>query len=363
MLSATSSTANPSHLATADPFNEPIHAGKRCENLIGQKRHQLEILSFSRTEKLPGRDRLTHWNVSCTCGTVFEVSGRQFKKRTACHRCENIAKFQRSFKPTKHQKFKLVGFSHRRPTTTGAAGAYVWNCLCNCGQKFKVSSNHLIKTKNCPKCSLSKLSKQTIGRRFSSRKKNNPTPRIIKLLTECYEYTGPDLNKHRKAPTLDTISAKTGWRPSALRDLATQLGLAKTLARPLRPWTEAEVATLIRVRKATLSGIKSILQRQKSTRSRNEIRDKLLELTHLDHQDSYTFKEVLSLLGLIKHKKLRALLRPVNDPDQTKPYTRAEIRAFLLDQPDQYQLAKLDKTFFTLLILKDSFNQPARIAA
>jgi hypothetical protein len=362
MLSATPSTSNPNTPAPAGSFYEPVHSGRQRENLIGQKRHKLEVVSFSRTEKQPGRDRLTHWNVSCTCGTIFELSGRQFKKRTACHHCENVARFQRSFKPTKKQKFKLVGFSHRRTTPTGTPGAYIWNCLCACGQEFKVSSNHLKGTNNCPKCSLKKVSKQTIGRR-TSRKKYHPTSRVIKLLNESYGYTGPDLNKHKKAPTLATISAKTGWHPSALRDLATQLGLSKTLARPLRQWTEQEVATLIRMRKATLKGIKDVLRKQKSTRSQNEIRDKLLELTHRDHPDSYTFKEILSLLGLTKHKKLRALLRPVNDSVATKFYTRAEIKAFLLTHPDQYQLAKLDKVFFTMLILKNNFNHSVSIAA
>lgn len=362
MLSATPSTSNPNTPAPAGSFYEPIHSGRQRENLIGQKRHKLQVVSFSRTEKQPGRDRLTHWNVSCTCGSIFELSGRQFKKRTACHHCENIAKFQRSFKPTKKQKFKLIGFSHRRPTPTGTPGAYIWECLCACGHQFQVSSNHLKRTNHCPKCSLKKVSQQTIGRR-TSRKKYHPTPRVIKLLNQCYGYTGPDLNKHKKAPTLATISQKTGWHPSALRDLATELGLAKTLARPLRPWTEEELTTLRRVRKATLSGIKSILHKQHYTRSRIEIRDKLIELTHLDHQDTYTFKEILSLLGLTKHKKLRALLRPVNDPNSTKPYTRAEIKTFLLNHPDQYQLAMLDKVFFTMLVLKESFNQSEGIAA
>jgi hypothetical protein len=356
MLPVTSSTSTPDHPASHGSFHEPIHSGRRRENLTGQKQHKLEVLGISRTEKQPGRDRLTHWNVSCTCGTVFELSGRQFKKRTACHRCENIAKFQRSFKPTKEQKFKLVGFSHRRPTPKGTPGAYIWNCLCDCGENFKVSSNHLLKTKNCPKCSLSKVSKQTIGRRFSSRKKYQPNQRVIKLLTECYCYTGPDLNKHRKAPTLATISETTGWHPSALRDLATQLGLAKTLGRPLRPWTKEETDTLVRVRKATLRGIKGVLHKQKYTRSQNEIRDKLLELAHREHPDSYTLNEIFSLLGLTKHKNLQTLLRPVNGSGSIKPYTRAEIKTFLLNHPDQYQLAKLDKVFFAMLVLKDDFN-------
>lgn len=54
MHSAISPTSNQNNPAPAGSFHEPILSGRRRENLIGQKQHKLEVLSFSRTEKQPG---------------------------------------------------------------------------------------------------------------------------------------------------------------------------------------------------------------------------------------------------------------------------------------------------------------------
>jgi hypothetical protein len=332
----------------------------RIQNLTGARRGKLYVQGLAHSRKLPGRDRVTYWRVKCDCGALMEMQAREFMNHTACRRCEHIEEFLAHFKPGPGQDFTLVGFSHYQLYSSGKSGTYVWDFLCgDCNKPFKAPSNKLAKVKCCPDCAILRVGRRARG--VPREKKNVPTPEIIRLVKEAYNYTGADSRKASEAPTLRKIAAQIGWKVSALRDLAITLGLSRPESRPLRLWVPKETAIVSELRQTSYGYIKTVLGKQGFTRSRNEIRDKITELNHLDHSPLYTPEEIAPLLGfdgpqtvvhLIKQGKLLSTKTSKNGEPLV---ARKKLRLFLLERTDDYTLADVDRVFFTMLVLKNSF--------
>jgi hypothetical protein len=205
-----------------------------------------------------------------------------------------------------------------------------------------------------------------LGRPRPAKKKNIPNERIIRLLRQSYAFKGDATNKSKAGLTLKKLAQKTGWTVAGLRDLATTLGLSQTThGRPQRPWHPDEIEIVRKTQIGSLNHSKALLRRKHFVRSSNEIRDKRTELAHLGHSDCYSSAEASRLLGFNGPKAINALIdRGQLKKDGTPKsvhvrISRAAIRAFLLTCPDSYELPKVDRVFFTMLVLTNSFPEAA----
>lgn len=331
-------------------------------DLTGERRGKLVALSLDGVD-FSGHDPVTYWKVACDCGAQLLMTPRSFRHHDGCPRCEHVEEFLRSFVPAPDQEFTLQGFSHYREGRSEKRGQYMWDCLCKCGTVFKVSGHHISHTKRCPACSRRLVGERAQGKPTGRRK--IPTAEIDHLLEQAYSYLGgPAKKRCSSAPTLRQIAERTGWKVSALKERATETGLSTISPRPLRPWRKKETAILESKRKASYNHIRTVLRRNGYVRARGEIRDKIVELDHLAHGPRYTVEEVVEIVGFSQADEVLRLSgagklrmeRAEKDEGAAPTISRAELRSFLLNCPEEYSLARVDRVLFTLLVLKNAFS-------
>lgn len=341
---------------------------RRSPNFLGRKLGSLTVISFNRSEKTPGSDRRTYWNVQCKCSITEVLTSIQLKKHRKCRRCTHIDEILKTFKPRKQQQFKLVAFNGYRlkknkpSNPTSSLGEYTWKCLCSCGQTFILRGGRMKSTLTCPDCSLKRTSAILIGRRKPiTEKKYLPNAKIIDAVKRAYAFRGSPAQKKKAGLTLRQVAKKHKWSVAAIKELTTDLGLAQTIhSKPHRPWEPAELKLVSEKRAAALTPLNSILRNKGFTRSKTEIRDKIIELKHLEHPDRYPTIQVAQLLGSTPTtvKKLVLNGKLSTTPNGSKPtFTRATLRLFLLKHPDAYALENVDRIFFSMLVLKNAFPE------
>jgi len=341
---------------------------RRSPNFLGRTLGSLTVISFNRSEKTAGNDRNTYWNVQCTCSIIETLTSRQLKKHRKCRRCTHVDEILATFKPRKQQQFKLVAFNgyrlkKKKPSKpTSSLGEYTWKCLCNCGQTFIVRSGRMKSTLTCPDCSLKRISASIIGRRKPlTEKKYLPNAKIIAAVKKAYAFRGSPSQKKKAGLTLRQIAKTHKWSVAAIKELTTDLGLSQTVhSKPRRRWEPSELKLVSEKRAAALTPLNSILRNKGFTRSKTEIRDKIIELRHLEHPDRYPTSQVAELLGATPTKiKQLVLSGKLNTtPNGSRPtFTRAVLRVFLLKHPDSYTLGNVDHVFFSMLVLKNTFPE------
>jgi hypothetical protein len=341
---------------------------KRSPNFLSQQLGSLTVVSFNRSEKTADNDRNTYWNVECTCSTTEVLTSRQLKKHRKCRRCTHVDEILATFKPRQQQQFKLVAFNgyrlkKKKPSNpTSSLGEYTWKCLCNCGQTFILRGGRMKSTLTCPDCSLKRVSASTIGRRKPlTEKKYLPSAKILAAVKRAYAFRGSANQKKKAGLTLRQIAKKPTWSVAAIKELTTDLGLALTVhSKPHRLWEPAELKLVSEKRAAALTPLNAILRKKGFTRSKTEIRDKIIELKHLEPPDKYPTCQVAQLLGTTtaRIEKLVSSGKLDTTPNgSSASFTRATLRTFLLKHPDSYALPHVDRIFFSMLVLKNSFPE------
>jgi len=176
----------------------------------------------------------------------------------------------------------------------------MYSCKCQCGQTFIVCGSKLKDRRTCNACSWKRVSAATIGkRRPKSLRKYWPTKRILALVNKSYLFQGSPTAKKQAGLTLRQIAKKVGWSFNAIKDLTLTTFLSQSPhSKPSTPWTPEELQLLVDKRKAHLSPLHTMFRKRGFQRSKPQLRDKILELQHLEHQDSYSAKETAQLIGL-----------------------------------------------------------------
>lgn len=360
-MSATATTA--AKVTITDLSDLP----RRSPSFLAQKLGDLTVIGFNRSEKLSGQDRTTFWNVQCQCSRVEVLTARQLKTHRKCARCQHADDVVKNFKPSKTQKFTIIGLHEYRLKPTHAKtngqppkGEFIWTCKCNCGEIFQVGSHHLKARRSCQKCLRKRLSKAVLGRRLpQSQRKYRVTTRVLELLEKAYSFKGSPQQKKKAGLTLRQIAKRLSWSNAALKDFAIAQGFSQPIhTHPFKPWSAEELQLLSDKRKACINPLDQIFRNRGFQRSKTELRDKLMELEHLEHQDSYPRKEVTRLLGL-KPKEITHLI-DIGQLPANLSFARDQVRTFLLTHPESYTLAKVDRVFFRLLILQNAFPEQVR---
>lgn len=133
--------------------------GKRID-ITGNKYGMLTVVKFSHTDK----NRQSVWKCKCDCGNECEVGGASLKSGNT-RSCGCIQKKRRNTFAEKYagqivKENDLKGMRFGRLTVESRAedivyknGTHVraWNCICDCGNKKKVSGSLLVSgnTKSC----------------------------------------------------------------------------------------------------------------------------------------------------------------------------------------------------------------------
>lgn len=338
---------------------------RRSPNFLGQKLGALTVVDFNKSTKVSGQDRTTFWKIQCQCSRVEVLTARQLKTHRKCAHCQHAEDVVKNFKPSKTQEFTIIGLHQYRlkPNQTQANGSspkgeFIWTCKCNCGEIFHVGSHHLKARRSCAKCLPKRLSKAVLGRRLpQSQRKYRITARVLRLLKKAYSFKGSPQQKQKAELTLRQIAKKLDWSNAALKDLAIAEGFAQAVhTRPSEPWKPEELQLLSEKRKARLNPLHHIFRKHGFLRPKTELRDKLTELYHLEHPDSYSQKELTQLLGM-NPAKVAQINTKKSTITATPEFSRQEIRTFLLTHPESYDLASIDRAFFRLLVLQNSFPE------
>lgn len=151
-------------------------------NLIGQKFNELTVLSEVPISMKNNRSCIL-WNCECTCGKIIQcrTSTLRANEQKSCG-CI-VSKYGFSIRPG--QKFNKL--------TTVSYDAGFWNCICECGGKTFISTNHL-NSGNTQSCGCIRIEKAKENVKQALKKSIKYAPRIgtARRRWKSYCYQDPE---------------------------------------------------------------------------------------------------------------------------------------------------------------------------
>jgi len=192
-----------------------------------------------------------------------------------------------------------------------------------------------------------------------------PTPEIDRQIAEAY-------HKYRafgSRTSLANVAARIGWPKFAVTHHAVKLGLARTKE---LPWSSEEVSILIEFGWMSEASIQRKLKAAGFARSPMGIHLKRDRLKIQENPDWYSAHRLALALGEDGHRVGRWIRQGLlhaeqrgwdrHDKQHGDAYliTTADVRAFLIGNPNEYDLAKVDKVWFLEVITGQAAGDPGR---
>jgi hypothetical protein len=185
------------------------------------------------------------------------------------------------------------------------------------------------------------------------RRQYTATPQIDDTLRAIYEKARGNKVERAGLPSLKRYAKRLGWPEYQLYKRAAELGLS----RPRRKaWSAAELKMLNRWAHLTHRAIAAKMKRAGYVRSPTAICQKMLEQSSRSESDYYTARQLALCLGYQNGDKVRRWIRGNMIAAERRGTERehnddwlikeSEIRRFILANPLEIDLRKVDQTWF-----------------
>lgn len=198
-----------------------------------------------------------------------------------------------------------------------------------------------------------------------SQRKYIHTPKTDALITDAYR----KLREYGNRRAVPALQLKLGWPKHAISQRAKAMGLARTKE---KPWTDAEEQLLERWVGFSLGCIARKFRQRGYARSETAINLKVKRLHLRATADRWTQSAIAKALGVDPHVVTRwvkagRMLAEAKGTSRTPQQGgdsllihRDEVRRFILNHPDDIDLAKVEKFWFLDVLSKGKLCEEFR---